>query len=456
MDLALVSTKLGLAAVDVESGNVSYVLNGSNASVVCPVGTVGQGGVAGTRLICCPQLEKALIFYWRLHPTTGMPESSGNVAYNFASPGKFSALVFSSCGGLMFAGTLEGHIYVYQTYANEKNLLRSWRAHNGPVTKLVLRSDDSRLISVGETTTKVYFVPDLFLENPVVKPKLEIEGHSKNITDVLLLDPLRIVTASLDESIKFFSLDKGEQLQHLPVTNGYPTRFAVDNIGNLFVGCSDGTVHALIDDSLVEFTAKHSGAITGLGISMDGSRLVSCCEEDGVKIWDTRERILIHSVVGHNNQLKHSLGMLMLRKPVAMPDSVEEEINKQAQGSMTYVSAIDSYLPPKPLQKTVTEAVHIDIVPLIRAPKRHGVPLTKVKNPILINRASVEDSGIALDPLTKAQNELAKQREITKMWASACASAYERLSTFTEDEVELFLPIGNKKSENPSKKAKKY
>ena len=70
-----------------------------------------------------------------------------------------------------------------------------------------------------------------------------------------------------------------------------------------------------------------------------------------------------------------------------------------------------------------------------------GGPLPKVKNAILINRASVEEGAAGLDPLTKAQNEVVKQRELTRMWATAFSEAVGRLSTFTDGEVELALPV---------------
>jgi hypothetical protein len=131
----------------------------------------------------------------------------------------------------------------------------------------------------------------------------------------------------------------------------------------------------------------------------------------------------------------------MLRKPVVLPESVEAEM---PHPSMQYVSGIDTYLQLKPLQRTVTRPETIDVIPLIRVAKSGGVHLPKVKNGIVINRASVEEGAVGHDPLAKAQAELVKQRELTKMWASAYADVYTRLSTFTANESELALPLGEK------------
>jgi WD40 repeat protein len=440
MDLALVTTTSGLFGIDVDSGHVSYALNDSNASVVVPVGTVSQGGASGTRLVCSPQLPKGLIHYWRLNAGSGLPESSGNAVYKCSCPEKITSLVFSSCGGLMFAGSGSGTMYVWQTYTG--NLLRTWTAHFGSVAKIILNKDDSVLITASEdSTVKAFFCPEIFAGSAVVTPMTVFSGHSGKINDIVLVEGKMIASASADKSIKIFDLFGGEQVSHLTLSESEPTRLTCTLTGDLFVGCADGAIHSVVGDQLSMFAGKHLGPITGLAVTLDGSRVVSCSEADGVKIWDTSSLMLVHSIIGQNQQLKQSLGMLMLRKPVVLPESVEAEM---PHPSMQYVSGIDTYLQLKPLQRTVTRPETIDVIPLIRVAKSGGVHLPKVKNGIVINRASVEEGAVGHDPLAKAQAELVKQRELTKMWASAYADVYTRLSTFTANESELALPLGEK------------
>lgn len=432
MDLALVTTTSGLFGVDVDSGHVSYALNDSNASVVVPVGTISQGGVAGTRLVCSPQLPKGLIHYWRFNANSGLPESSGNAVYKCSCPEKLTAMIFSSCGGLMFAGSVSGTIYVWQTYTG--HLLRTWTAHFGPITKLIISRDDSMLISASEDSTiKLFFCPDIFSSASVVTPTAVFSGHTGKINDIVIVQEKMVASASADKSIKFFDLTGTyEQIAHIPASlAGEPCRLAASLTGDLFVGCSDGSICSVSENALVPFAGKHAGSITGLGLSLDGSRVVSCADSDGVKIWDSSSFMLVHSVTGQNNQLKSSLGMLMLRKPVVLPDSIDAA-GIRNPGSQ-YVSGIDTYLQLKPLQRTVTRPESIDVIPLIRVSR----PGAKVKKSILINRASVEEGAVGPDPLAKAQAELVKQRELTKMWAAAYADVYGRLSAFTADEPEL-------------------
>lgn len=439
MDQVVVSTSAGLYGVDVDSGNLSYSLNDSHASIVCPVGTVGQGGVVGTRLICCPQLPKGLIHYWRLGASNGQPESSGNAVYKCSTPEKFSALTFSSCGGLMFAGCPSGSIYVWQTYTGA--LVRSWTAHFGQVTKLVLSRDDSMLFSASEdSTVKQYFVPNLFADSasPVPEPEAVFSGHSGKINDICLVRDSRLVTASSDKSVKIFGLEKNrDQLAHY-VCESEPTKVAAIDT-EVYYGCMDGSIHSVNGGA---FLGTHTRPITGLGLSLDGSRLVSCA--DGVKVWDSSSLVLVRSVIGPNQQLKDCLGLSMLRKPIVVPDEVEEAISAQAMGGLVYVSPVDTYLQLKPLQRTLTRVDTIDMIPLIRTVSTHGSRLSKVKNGILINRAAVEEGAVAGDPLAKAQSEILKLREHNKMLTQAFSDAFARLVTLTEHEPELALPVSKK------------
>ncbi len=463
MDQVIVSTASGLFAVDVDTGNLSFMLNDSAASIVCPVGTVGQGGPLGTRLICCPQSGKGLIHYWRLNASTGQPESNGNAVYKCSTPEKFTGLVFSSCGGLMFAGSPTGTVYCWQTYTGA--LLRSWTAHFGAITKLILSSDDSLLFTGSEdSTVKMYLVPDLFdseTSGPVPEPKNVFSGHSGKITDICLSRDRYLITASSDKSIKVFEFQTSmDQVSHVQ-TNSEPTRLSCSTLNEVFFACTDGSVHSFSiknHSQLNSMLGVHSGPVTGLALSLDGSRLVSCGESDGVKIWDTQSLVLVKSVLGPNQQVKNALGLLMVRKLVSVPDAIDEELCKRAMGSVLYVNAVDTYLQLKPLQRTLTRIESIDVIPLIRTLSTFGARLPKVKNGILINKASVEEGAVGLDPLTKAQNELQKQKELCKKWASAFNDVFSRLSTLTESEPVLNLPIGEaatKKQDSPPKKQRR-
>ena len=435
MDQVVVSTPSGLFTVDAETGNISFQLNDSNASIVCPVGVAGQGGVTGTRIVCCPQLSKGLLHFWRFHSVNGNIESSGNPVYKCSSPEKFTALAFSSCGGLMFAGSPTGTIYVWQTWTGL--LLRSWTAHFGAITCLRISGNDMHLFSASEdSTVKKYFLPNLFSSacGPVPAPASVFAGHTARITDVLVPDlGDRLVTASEDKSIKIFGVENGNQISNFAIENAVPHKICADHLcSKIYAGCSDGSVIAFPGN--LHFQAFHKGPVTGLALTTDCSKLVSC-GEDGVKIWDTASLVQVVHVVGPNQQLKNSLGMLMIRKPLQ---------TCCPSGGTKLVLAVDAYLQFKPLQRTLTPLDSLDVIPLIRA-RAEEEPVGKVKNGgFCINRMSKEGNNFSSkdDIVANLTAELNKAKEAAKMWASLSRELYMQASALKpEGQVELLLPV---------------
>ena len=452
MDQVVVSTPLGLVLLDPETGNISQHLNDSNASIVCPVGISGQGGVTGPRVICCPQLSKGLVHYWRFNSVTGAIESSGNPVYKCSSPEKFSALCFSSCSGLMFAGTPSGTIFVWQTWTGA--MLRSWTGHFGAVTSIRVSADDMYLYTASEdATVKKYFIPHLFAESkmkaqPVPLPCASFEGHTGRINDMCLLASSEntLVTASGDKSVKIFT-ESGVQTAHYSLDNTEPTRICADNVSNqIFAGCSDGSVRVLAQGRDQRFKGAHKGAVAGIAILLDCSKIVSCAE-DGVRIWDVVSRVQFMHVLGPNQQVKNSLGLLMIRKPLPAHE------NSSVSSGEKLVLAIDAYLQFKPLQRTLTPVAQIDVIPLIRA-KSDSEPLSKVKNGFVVNKTSLADNFSSKDDIVASLTaEVAKAKEAAQMWASMCQELYLQASALRPDgQAELHLPIPQKDPESKAKK----
>lgn len=451
----MVSTPSGLVTVDAETGNISWQLNDSNASIVCPVGVAGQGGVTGTRLICCPQSAKGLLHFWRFKSENGAIDSSGNPVYKCSTPEKFTALAFSSCGGLMVAGSPTGIVYVWQTWTGA--LLRSWTAHFGAVTNIKLSADDMYLFTGSEdASVKKYFVPHLFSKSdPVPIPSAVLSGHTGKINDIIVPTFLRhVVTASADKSIKIFDLDNASQIAHFSIDSAEPLRICTDNtLTTVFAGCSDGSVVAvpLNYQSVEAFRAVHQGPVTGVAMTLDCSRIVTCAS-DGVKIWDVSSRVQLMHVMGPNQQLKNSLGLLLIRKPLL---SVEPE---SPDSGTKLVLGIDAYLQFKPLQRTLTQVESIDVIPLIRARAESSASLSKVKKGFCINRVTVEGNFASKeDIIAKLTSDLNKAKETSKKWASVARELYLQVSALKPDgQAELVLPVvaSGSGETNPKKKRK--
>ena len=448
------STPLGLYTVDAETGNISSQMNESNATLVCPVGTVGQGGVTGTRALCCPQLSKGLLHFWRLNAVSGVAESSGNPVYKCSAPEKVSALVFSSCGGLMFAGTPTGTVYVWQTWTGA--LLKSWTAHFGTITSMRMSEDDSHLFTASEDATiKGYFLPSVFdpeSKSPVPVPAVSFTGHSGPVTESIISGDL-LISASKDCSVKIFEwkVAKSQIAQFL--LPSVPTKLAVNHtVSEVVVGCVDGSVHAcnVEDGSVTPFLSAHTSSVAGVAATLDCGRIVTCAA-DGLKIWDVASRVLLQSVMGPSQQLKNAQGILMMRKSPLLPDGSVDHRTR-------LVSALDSYLQFKPLQRILVPIETIDTVPLIRVPVAGGIA-SKVRTGVRIDKDTVE-GGISTskeDTVARLQLELAKQKEITRVYAATCADLYSRLAATTlEGDVELRIPaLETPTLDDPSGKKRK-
>ena len=437
MDQVILSTPTGLYTVDADTGNISGQMNDTNASLICPVGTIGQGGVTGTRIICCPQTSKGLLHYWRLNAITGVAESSGNPVYKCSAPEKFTALSFSSCGGLMFAGSATGTMYVWQTWTG--SLLKSWTGHFGSITCIRVSIDDCYVFTSSEDSTiKSYFLPDVFdSKSPVPIPMHTYSAHSASVVD-MLIKGTHLVSISKDKSVKIFDWKKtSTQSAHFVLPSEPVKVTSNNNLGEVYVGLIDGSVHACnMESGLVEpMLSVHTSAVTGIAITIDGARLITCAATDGVKIWDIHSRVVVQSIMGPSQQLKGSAALLMMRKVPHLPDGILNENSRQVG------NAIDQYLQFKPLQRTLTPVESIDTVPLIRAPNT----LSKVKNGFTLNAENVSNSSLSReDAMEKLEAELAKQKELVRVWVTACSDLYTRLSAVnTDEDVELAIPMPN-------------
>lgn len=460
MDQVLVSTPKGLFTVDAESGHISSQMNDSASSLIVPVGTVGQEGVTGSRVICCPQSSKALLHYWRLNAGTGVAESSGNPVYKCSGPEKFTAMAFSTCGGLMFCGAAGGTVYVWQTWTG--NLLKSWTGHFGAVTCVAVSQDDSFLFTASEDTTiKSYFLPDLFESSaPVPVPTGTLAGHSAAINHLVVSDSL-LVTASKDRSVKVveWSYSGLTQVNHFALPRE-PSRVCINHAHTeIYAGCVDGSVVAcnLRDSGIERFRGAHKGSVSGIAITLDCSRITTC-SEDGLMIWDVASKMLIQAVIGPNQQLKNALALLMIRKPALVPDHVREA--QPFSFEKRFISSIDMYLQFKPLQRTLTPIDTIDVVPLIRAAVSSdsaGGP--KIKNGICLTAETASNASNFTsreDAIEKLELELTKQRELSKSWAVACSGLYRRLLALTGEDVEIAIPLpGSAAPTPPTKKSRK-
>jgi WD40 repeat protein len=450
MDQVLIGTSAGLFFVDANSGNISNqqlneIIGGGPRCIVPLV----------DKVVCAPQVSKGLVHYWRTD------SSSGNPVYKCSSPEVLTCVVFSSCGGLMFAGTPSGTIYIWQTWTG--NLLRSWTAHFGAVSCIRLSQDDSFFFTAGDDASiKGYFLPDVFDEeskSPVPSPSMVFGGHSAKINDIQIsVDGKILASCANDKSVKLFDVDKKCQQSTL-VVSSEPTRIAL-SFESVFIGCVDGSVwsSSLHSTTPACFSATHKSSVSGMAITVDGSRLVTCAESDGMKIWDTSAKVLIQSVIGPQQQLKSASCLVMLPAQPVIPESIKTDRYCEPY---RLVSAINAYLVFKPLQRTLTPIETIEKIPLIT------VPLFGSENKVKSNHAfSVDEKSnqLVLSGTTHAgvisqlENQLEEQRKLTKSLSASLIDLYGRVQGLRKEGdpvVDLFFPNMSAKTATPSSAKKR-
>jgi hypothetical protein len=266
---------------------------------------------------------------------------------------------------------------------------------------------------------------------------MTFSGHSGKVNDIAVgVDGKHVVSCSADKSVKIFSIENGKQIAS-HVLSSQVTRLAVNGIADVYAGCTDGSVWVMTADSMsIQFSAYHKSAITGLGLSIDGSRLVTCAESDGVKIWDTNSRVLVQTVMGPSQQLKNSSALLMVRRPsfLGIPDTIVDRPVQYSEPSRM-ASAIDSYLTFKPLQRTLVSSVSmIEKIPLVKVPLSASMVKVKAGSSICIDATAVENGAVSTSAISKLTSELERQKILTQKFASMYSSIHSRLIAMRKDD----------------------
>ncbi|GFY38264.1 WD repeat-containing protein 18 [Trichonephila inaurata madagascariensis] len=192
---------------------------------------------------------------------------------NFVCPGIVSALTVSSCGTYCVAGIKES-IYVWQISTGE--LLNVIERHYQDVTCLKFTGDDSRVLSGGKDGHVIVWILaqmiDVNKRNEPVKPLAVWNHHSAEVTDIYI-GPLssRAVTVSVDMSCKVYELDSLMLLGEF----------------YLFNKSSYEALPREIHSNEVPMQLKiHQGKIISFSFSIEGSRLLTACEDGTCKLWD--------------------------------------------------------------------------------------------------------------------------------------------------------------------------
>lgn len=186
---------------------------------------------------------------------------------------KDAVMEFEWQNSLCVSGARDGSMTMWDI--NTGKPLRSWQAHNGPVSKINFYSDsvDKNLIMSSGLKDGVLQIVDMRTNAPVFKDR--IHGGAINLIECSLSNYL--VTGSADKTVKIFDVMSGFKLMH--TMNSTDAVFCGKIVHNLAIcGCGDGNILAFDLDQgkcIYGYGADSMGAVNCLQVADDLSGIVT-------------------------------------------------------------------------------------------------------------------------------------------------------------------------------------
>ncbi|KAJ9183035.1 hypothetical protein P3X46_006954 [Hevea brasiliensis] len=241
---------------------------------------------------------------------------SPTALHHLPVPEPVAPLAATPDGLYLFAGGLSGSVYSITIPSG--SILRSFPAHDKPVSSLRINSDWSLVISGGDDGT-IAVVPIFQLveasgeESPSNLTLHRFVAHDGPVTSIIACMGLchpTIVSCSTDCTCKLWSLLEGRNLQ----TVAFPcviSSIALDTTeAEFYAAGSDGLIYkgflkvgstkeANQSRELVTWAEKHGGAVVSVVVVNEGKNLVSAAEDGSIYIWEI-ERGQVLMVLGND------------------------------------------------------------------------------------------------------------------------------------------------------------
>uniref|UniRef100_A0A383WA77 Uncharacterized protein n=1 Tax=Tetradesmus obliquus TaxID=3088 RepID=A0A383WA77_TETOB len=308
----------------------------------------GRGRVTrlGSDYLAAAQNSKDAIHFWTWH--------KDQVLQRCFTQEPLTALAASPNGAYLVGGGASGTLYCWEAFSGR--LLRSWPAHYKAVSCLAFSDSGGLLVSAGEDTLVAAWllaeVLDEQRDGPAaaaaavgmarVEPLHTWSEHTLPVTCIYLgcgEGSALLATASLDRSVKLWSLTTGQLLRTITLPAGVTSVTLDAGEHVLLAGCVDGSIWeaplagqqlaapaaaaaaaggsgaaAAASDAAAAAAAAagvvggpgsccyegHSKAISSLEITPDGEQLVSGSEDGTARIWDLRSRQCLRSIASPN------------------------------------------------------------------------------------------------------------------------------------------------------------
>ena len=186
-----------------------------------------------------------------------------------------------------------GNVTVWRMTDGEQ--VRSWKAHDGPVTDIHFnRKGDRVLTASADATAKVF-------EFATGKQLLSLEGHEGLVRTAAYTSKQQIVTASRNGGIRVYGALSGELLRTFDYETGsvhitpHPDgeRVMASSLSHLMLW--------RIDRRQPQQMRAHRKGIYGVSVSPDGNIIATGSYDHNVMLWDAKSGEPIRTLTGHTD-----------------------------------------------------------------------------------------------------------------------------------------------------------
>lgn len=275
------------------------------------------------------QLGKNFINVWEI-------QRKDQLQPKIVCPGVVTCLTASPNGLFLVTGVAET-IYLWEVSTGK--LLSILSRHYQDITCLKFTDNSSHFVSGGRDNLALVWSLSSVIQpdsNHVPEPRHVLSRHSLPITDLhcgLMGPQARLVTASLDQTVKVWELSSGEML--LSVLFDVAIMSVTLDLSEYFLFCggSDGNIFqvSLRSQSLSrdkpfqsgdngnQVFKGHRNLVTCLSVSMDGTLLLSGSHDETVRLWDIQSKQSIRCLT-HKGPVTNAVIMLAPAN-MFLPDS---------------------------------------------------------------------------------------------------------------------------------------
>ncbi|KAI8144222.1 WD40-repeat-containing domain protein [Fennellomyces sp. T-0311] len=336
------STDSTIYVWDIRSGSTLFSFKQSTSNKGCLAIVPKPNAGLQTGAILTAQTDRGVlnVYQWQ----------RDQVLHKMAMPDKLVSIAASHRGDLVAGGTASGRVFLWQVSTGL--LLKVFEAHFRRITKLAFSGDDATLLTASEdASVNVWLLGDLLEHNQEEgtrpAPLLSWSDHTLPVTDMFVgagtMATTRVYTSSVDNTVKAWDLSTGELLTTFLFPKPVSTVVADPSETRLFVACEnkiypvelyrrrhDKTYNADVVESTggmskVESVgirpvdgsgtiaeqpqgpvfADHSGTVTSLALSFDGSLLISASEDGNCIVWDVTSRQPLRKFESHKGPVTH-------------------------------------------------------------------------------------------------------------------------------------------------------